>query len=948
MNAGTLVLGLLNGLQIGLLAVGFVLVYKSNRFLNLAHAQLGTLSALLVAKWVLDEGWSWWVAFGVAIVVGLVTGLLVERLFIGRLRRRTSSPITLLLLSLGVSQILLAIAYIPGLGPNEAGVQYPQPYHSDLEVGGVVLTGMSVLTLVLVPILVVGLALFMRYSLLGKQVRAAANNPDAARLCGISVRRVSAVTWALAGAFSAVSAVLQAPSQASFDAASLGPLLLLLTVGAAAFGAFVSLPGALLGGLLLGMANQVVTGITSNGADGELAVFIMILLIVLVRGGAIGRVFALAGAVVEDRPRLRVPAALSGSGLVRSQPLLIAAPALLLALVWPHLPYFNTAGHQFLLTLVLIYCLLGVALTMLLGWAGQVSLGHFGVVGLCAYLTVRWAKHGWSLPALCLFAAVTGAVALAVIGLPALRVRGLTLAVTTLGLAVLASDYLLHQSWIGSDEGYGVSLDTFPALGRGLGTPSKPADIYYVALAVLVLATAAAGALRRSLPGRLVVAVRDNERASSAFGISPATIKLATLAVSGAFAGVAGVLWAEAWRSVSTTQFSAGISVALIAIPVIGGLGSIGGAVLAGVMLYGGTFFLGPLAAPLFGKYGNNLAFSLFLAGAGQTFAILKLPQGLAGAVQERWQRLLDGRASRLEALAEGTDAALPLRTSGVRVQFGGVVALDSPDIEVRAGEIVGLIGTNGAGKTTLMNVISGVITPQQGSVRVFGQEVVDLAPDFRAAYGVARSFQDATLFAGLTVTETVQLALSRRSKVGFLSAMVAAPWARASERRTRREALDVVARFGLSPWAESRTAELSTGTRRICDLAAQVASRPKLLLLDEPTAGVAQREAEAFGPLLRQIREELDCAVLIVEHDMPLLMGLCDRVYAMESGQVIAVGTPDEVRNDPRVVASYLGSDGAAIDRSGAREVPAAARVSKRGTTQKAPLARSRSRRAT
>jgi ABC-type branched-subunit amino acid transport system ATPase component/ABC-type branched-subunit amino acid transport system permease subunit len=951
MNTGTVVLGLLNGLQIGLLAVGFVLVYKSNRFLNLAHAQLGTLSALLLAKWVLDEGWGWWSAFAVVVLVGLLTGLAVDRFLIGRLRGRTSSPILLLLLSLGVSQILLGIAYIPGLGPNEAGVQYPQPYRSGVEVGGVVLTGMSVLTIVLVPVLVGGLALFMRYSLLGKQVRAAANNPDAARLCGISVRRVSAVTWAIAGTFSAVSAILQAPSQGTFNPASLGPLLLLLTVGAAAFGAFVSLPGALLGGLLLGMANQIVTGITSDSADGELAVFVITLLIVLVRGRAIGRVFALAGAVVEDRPLLRVPPSLQRSGLVRSQPLLLAAPALLLALVWPQLPYFSTAGHQFLLTLVLIFALLGVALTMLLGWAGQVSLGHFGVVGLCAYLTVRWAKHGWSLPALCLFAAVTGAVVLTIVGLPALRVRGLTLAVTTLGLGVLSTDYLLHQTWIGSDSGYGVSLDTLPALGRGLGTPSSPEDIYYVALAVLVLAVAAAGALRRSLPGRLVIAVRDNEKASSAFGVSPATIKIAMLAVSGSFAGVAGVLWAVAWRNVSATQFSPEISIALIAVPVIGGLGSIAGAVSAAVLLYGGTFFLGPLAAPLFGKYGQSLAFTLFLAGIGQTVAILKLPHGLAGAVQTRWQGVLDRRAEQLVVQAEGTDATLALATSGVRVSFGGVTALDGPDIEVRAGEIVGLIGTNGAGKTTLMNVVSGVIVPQQGSVRVFGHEVVDLPADFRAGYGVARSFQDASLFAGLTVTETIQLALSRRSKVGFLSAMVSAPWVRAGESRTRREALEVVARFGLAPWAESRTAQLSTGTRRICDLAAQVASRPKLLLLDEPTAGVAQREAEAFGPLLRQIRDELDCAVLIVEHDMPLLMGLCDRVYAMESGRVIAVGTPDEVRNDPRVVASYLGTDGTAIDRSGG-DVRKAARVPVRTAAKKAPasktVARSRSRSAT
>jgi branched-subunit amino acid ABC-type transport system permease component len=179
-NVGTVVLGVLNGMTVGLLAVGLVLVYKSNRFINLAHAQMGTVSALLLAKWVLDWGWDWWVAFALAVGVGLLTGLAVERLLVRTLRRRTSSPVALLLLSVGVSQLLLALTYIPSLAPNpdHAGV-FPQPFGAHLRVGQVVLSGMSLLTMVLVPVLVVGLALFFRYSLLGKQIRAAANNADA-------------------------------------------------------------------------------------------------------------------------------------------------------------------------------------------------------------------------------------------------------------------------------------------------------------------------------------------------------------------------------------------------------------------------------------------------------------------------------------------------------------------------------------------------------------------------------------------------------------------------------------------------------------------------------------------------------------------------------------------------------------------------------------------------
>jgi ABC-type branched-subunit amino acid transport system ATPase component/ABC-type branched-subunit amino acid transport system permease subunit len=630
---------------------------------------------------------------------------------------------------------------------------------------------------------------------------------------------------------------------------------------------------------------------------------------------------------------------LRSSALVRYQRYWVFGVALLFALAWPTLPYFRTVGHQFQLSLVLIYAIVGVALTMLIGWGGQVSLGHFAIVGLGAFLTARWAPHGWSLPALCVMVGLVGAAAIVVIGIPALRVRGLTLAVTSLGLAVVSTDWLFRRSWIGSAQPFGLTLDA-PHLGVGLGSPQSQVAVYYVALVVLALAVAVAYALRNSNPGRVFLAVRDNERASSAFGFSPATAKLAVLAVSGFFAGVAGVLWADAWRQVTPLHFTADVSIAIIAIPVIGGLGSLSGAVLAAALLYSVTFFVGPTVAPVFGTYGHNLGFELFLAGGGQTLALLTLPNGLAGAVQERWQAYLDRRAARVTALRAETDDAVPLHTDGVRVAFGGVIALDQPLVEVRAGEIVGLIGTNGAGKTTLMNVISGVIRPGRGSVRLFGREVIDLPPDFRAPLGLARSFQDATLFAGLTVIETVQVALARHHKVGVLSAMVGAPWVRSGERRTRREAEEIVERFGLTEWADTPTAELSTGTRRICDLAAQVATRPALLLLDEPTAGVAQREAEAFGPLLRTIRDDLGCSVLIVEHDMPLLMGLCDRVYAMEGGRVIAEGTPEEIRNDPRVVASYLGVESAAVGRSGpavsangtGRATRAGRRVSVRG----------------
>ena len=305
MSSGTLVLGLINGTLTGLLAVGIVLVYKSNRFLNLAHAQLGALSAQLLAKLVIDWGWSWWVAFGVCVPVGIVVGLTVERWVVRPLRARSASAVSLLLVTIGVTQVLLALALIPDLGPDRSklvNTGYPLPFSASVHVGNVILSGADILVLVLAPILVAGLAVFLRYTLLGTMIRAAAANPDAARLSGVSVAKVSAITWGIAGGLSAVAAILQSPSFGSNGAASgaaLGPLLLLLALGAAAVGAFTSLPAALGGGLLIGVSYQIALGITSNAGTSELVVFLVIMGIVIVRGGAIGRVFSTAGAIVE-------------------------------------------------------------------------------------------------------------------------------------------------------------------------------------------------------------------------------------------------------------------------------------------------------------------------------------------------------------------------------------------------------------------------------------------------------------------------------------------------------------------------------------------------------------------------------------------------------------------------------------------------------------------------
>jgi ABC-type branched-subunit amino acid transport system ATPase component/ABC-type branched-subunit amino acid transport system permease subunit len=921
MNLGSTVLGLLNGLTFGLLGIGLVLVYKSNRFLNLAHAQLGALAAQVLAKLVLDEGFDWWVAAAVCIPIGIVAGLASDRWVIRPLRERSASAVSLLLVTVGITQIIIGISSFSALGANQNKLVtqgYPLPFNATAHIGGVVLNSADLLIAAVVPLTVVLLALFLQKTKLGKTIRAAASNPDAARLCGISARRVSAITWGIAGGLSALTAILEAPTQSTFAATSLGPTLLLVALGAAAMGAFTSITGAMVGGVLIGLVQQYTLAETSNGGDAEVAGLLLILLIVLVRGGAIGRVFAVAGSPVRDRSPLQIPAAVRDMFSVRYGRPVSVMVAVGAAILLPLVPSLTSEGQRFHLALIVVYALAALSLTVAIGWAGQVSLGQFALVGSGAFIASRLLVHGWSLPFVIIPAGIVGALVMIAVGLPAVRVPGLTLAVTTVGLALVAPDWLFRQSWFGSAQTFGVSL-TPPVLARGLGRPGSQIAVYYFGLLVLVGAALGLHALRRSQAGRIMIAVRDNEAASASFGVTPATVKLGALALSGFLAATAGVVWADAWRVVSASQFTPEVSLSLLAIPVIGGLGSVGGAVAAATVFYAATFFIAPHIGSLFGPLGATLGFQVILGGLGLVVTILRAPYGIAGGVQRWWQHRLD----RLAANPPVTEApARPtLTVSDVRIHFGGVMALDGAEIEVRPGEIVGLIGPNGAGKTTLLNVISGRLQADSGAVHLGGIDITGMAAEIRSAFGLGRSFQDAHLFPGLTVREAVQVAMAKRFRSGVLASGAGAPWVKMAEANSRRSADAILERLGLVAWQDILTSELSTGTRRICDLAAQVASQPSVLLLDEPTAGVAQREAEAFGPLLRRIRDELDCSILIVEHDMPLLMGLCDRIYAMVAGRVISSGTPQEVREDPQVIASYLGTDEVAVTRSGTRK---------------------------
>jgi len=514
------------------------------------------------------------------------------------------------------------------------------------------------------------------------------------------------------------------------------------------------------------------------------------------------------------------------------------------------------------------------------------------------------------------------------VGIGALRVKGLLLAISTMAFAIAAASYIFgRQIFTGGQGLLTVNFSRGHIAGVDLNHLNR--NYYYFVLICLVVVLAVAGHLRRTGIGRTIIGVRENEPAAAALTVSPARAKLTAFALGGFISGLGGALLGGLVVTIGYTErfFTVPDSLNLVAIAVIGGLGSLAGAVTGALWVIG---------LPAF--WPNNDTILLLTSSIGLLIVLLYFPGGftqIGYAVRGSlltWleKRLPDRATKRTTAPPQSlTRVATPgsltlnpdgsvLATHGLTVRFGGIVAVDSVDFRAEPGEVIGLIGTNGAGKSTLLNAIGG-FAHADGTVELLGQDISSLPAHRRARRGLGRTFQAATLFPELTVRETVQLALEARSATSFWGSTLWLPPALRAERLKREQASELIDFLGLGRYADRFIAELSTGTRRIVELASVLAVAPRVICLDEPTAGVAQREAEAFGPLIKRVQQELDATLIVVEHDLPMILSLSDRIYCMEAGQVIAEGTPADVRNNPLVVASYLGTDERAIQRSNA-----------------------------
>jgi branched-chain amino acid transport system permease protein len=573
--------------------------------------------------------------------------------------------------------------------------------------------------------------------------------------------------------------------------------------------------------------------------------------------------------------------------------------------------------------LAVCYAAAGLSLNLLMGYAGQISLGQFTLLGVGAF-TSGWITGAdrLALPFVVAVpvAAAAGAVVALVIGVPALRLRGLYLAVVTIAFTYAAQLSVFKIDAI-SRGSAGVELPR-PQINDFVMT--RNADYLVVLLLLLTMLWLFDRAVTGSKVGRAFHAVRSDEAVAASFGVDVARYKLLAFVLSGAFAGVAGSMYGHLIQFANSETFPFDRSLLLVVIVVIGGLGS-----RTGVLISAAFYALWPVyVVKLFGDgfRGTDLIVGALLL----LFTVARHPGGLAEAWGEGAQRRkarnvtggseADGAEPPMPKLPElPRPSGLPerpaaaagepvLRATDVSVRFGGLQALRGVSIDVGANRIVGLIGPNGAGKTTLFNAVSGLLRPDSGRVELLGEDITALPAHARARKGLGRTFQLIGLARDLSVTENLLLAQHVVAGYSIGSALTRIGGANRVERELRARAGEAIAALGFEQYADAPVKRLSHGQQRIVELGCALVTAPEVVLLDEPTAGMSPGAAENLAVRLRDIRDELGRTVLLIEHNIPLVLDVCDELYVLAGGELLAGGVPEEVVRRPEVIEAYLG----------------------------------------
>ena len=681
MPAGIVLLGAVLGSLTGLSAVGLVLVYRASRIVNFSQASLGSAAGVLAILVFISWNWNYFACLALGVVVAAGTGAIVDRVVV---RRFFWAPrLILTLATIGLAQVLGGIELgLPSLFDQPLVTNsFRTPLSSSFTLDPVLFTGNHVLIVVIVPVVAGALAWFLTRTSLGVAIRAASENAERALVLGIPVRRLSTIVWAVAAALSALAVMLTAPIQALPPTVLAGPALLLPALAAAVLARMEHLPTAFIAGVGIGVLQQVTFWTTSRSSATDVAFLLVIMGALLLQRDRLSRADdASASSWLATGETTPIPAELRSLPEVVWARRAVMAALAIVALVVPLL--LSVSQVNLVGTVALVYALIGVSLVVLTGWSGQLSLGQFALAGVGGVVASNLLDSGADLLLVLTGATLGGAAAALVVGLPALRIRGLFLGVTTLALAVAMSTYFLNPSyfpaWLPSDLERPVLLTRFDL--------SSEITLYYFVLVVVAGAAWTASNLRASRVGRLLIAVRDNERAARARAVDATLVKLGAFAFSGGLAGLAGGLLVLVFLAVGSGSFSAKQSFDAFAMVVVGGLTSVSGAI-AGAFVLRWT------------QYAIGGSLQLIVTGAGVLVLLLAFPGGigqlLTGA-RDRYLRLVaDRRKIIVPSLIADLAPVDPGTASGedldaVVARRRASAAADKPDAEVERLRIEG------------------------------------------------------------------------------------------------------------------------------------------------------------------------------------------------------------------------------------------------------------------
>ena len=854
----------------GLAAIGLVVVHRATGNLDLSQGAAATAAAFTMHRLRVDAELpapaAAAVALSVAAAIGYGGAVVARRVGPGR---RLAAVVG----SLALAGLVLSAC--TGLFGGETQFVPPLISGGSVRVAGTVLSGHQLLVLGAAVVLVIAGTLVLRRSWVGLAWAGLAGDRGAGLVVGLPVRRLETASYVWAALLAGAAGILLAPLL-FLDTVQMTLFFLVKPFAAAVAAGLMSLPGALAAGLAIGVVESTLVKVQAAPGLGEAVPFAVVIVALGVAARRGGRSGALREAA--PAPRAAGPSRPPGRGPVWPGLALVAV----LLLAGPHVgAYWST-----IIQLGGITAVLAAAHVVLTGWVGQLSLASPALAGIGSVVAARSATGaGLPFPFPLVAGAAAGALAAAAVGaVITRRARGVLLAAGTLAFAAACAGALFTvPSFTGSAADR--TLDA-PRLGSLALTGPR---YTWVVAAVAGASFAALRRLARSRFGAAMLAVREHERAAVALGIPAGTIRWVGFVVTGALAGLAGALTAFQLQAVAVEQFHPLTALPVLSVAVVGGIESLWGAVLGAALLTLGPELLRELSAPT-------------LASALPPAVLLGIvafrPAGLASVgrlLRHRGRRRAvsagdsapspPGRSGDETAPTVPGAAGEPLRVEGIGVSFGRFRAVDDMSIAVDPGEVVALIGPNGAGKTTLFDCVSGFVTPAAGRISIGRLRLDRLPATRRVRAGCGRTFQSGGLCPRLSLRDNIELAL-RWHRVDGPSAdeLLAAAGVRSTD---------------------APAAEVPPGIARTAEIVRMLALQPRVLLLDEPTAGLNRSESDGLMQLVRDHAGR--AAVLVIEHDLRVVAGT-DRVVVMDQGRLIAVGRPDDVRRNPLVIEAYLG----------------------------------------